>query len=68
MNPTQKRERSQTAEETPSVRASISFPPAVCREMEGIAAQKKVSLSWVVRDAAEQYLAGRATPIRKSPA
>jgi metal-responsive CopG/Arc/MetJ family transcriptional regulator len=40
------------------VRASISFPPALYDALEGIAKQKKVSLAWVVRDAAERYLAG----------
>jgi len=39
------------------VRASISFPPDVYKVLEGIAKEKKVSLAWVVREAAEQYLA-----------
>jgi metal-responsive CopG/Arc/MetJ family transcriptional regulator len=41
----------------PAVRASISFPPDLYATLEEIAKQKKVSLAWVVRDAAEQYLA-----------
>jgi metal-responsive CopG/Arc/MetJ family transcriptional regulator len=44
---------------TPAVRASISFPPALYETLEDIAKQKKVSLAWVVRDAAEKYVAGR---------
>ena len=40
-----------------SVRASISFPPDLCEPLEGIAKVKKVSLAWVVRDAAELYVA-----------
>jgi hypothetical protein len=40
-----------------SVRATITFPPDVYESLEGIARQKKVSLAWVVREAAEQYLA-----------
>jgi metal-responsive CopG/Arc/MetJ family transcriptional regulator len=40
-----------------AVRASISFPKEVYESLEGIAKQKKVSLAWVVREAAEQYLA-----------
>ncbi len=40
-----------------SVRASVSFPPELYRTLEGIAKQKKVSLAWVVRDAAERYVA-----------
>ena len=45
---------------TPSalpVRASISFPPNVYRALKDIARVKKVSLAWVVRDAAEEYVA-----------
>jgi metal-responsive CopG/Arc/MetJ family transcriptional regulator len=45
---------------TPAVRASITFPPALYETLEEIAKQKKVSLAWVVRDAAEKYVADRA--------
>jgi hypothetical protein len=43
------------------VRASISFPPDLYERLEEIAKGKKVSLAWVVRDAAEGYVvsAGR---------
>src|ERR1700722_3259487 len=41
----------------PAVRASISFPPAVYETLETIAKEKKVSLAWVVREAAEKYIA-----------
>jgi metal-responsive CopG/Arc/MetJ family transcriptional regulator len=44
---------------TAAVRATISFPPDLYATLEEIAKQKKVSLAWVVRDAAEQYLAGK---------
>lgn len=40
-----------------SVRASVTFPPDIYRVLEDIAKQKKVSLAWVVRDAAEKYIA-----------
>jgi metal-responsive CopG/Arc/MetJ family transcriptional regulator len=40
-----------------TVRATISFPHELYATLEEIAKQKKVSLAWVVRDAAEQYLA-----------
>lgn len=40
-----------------AVRASISFPPDIYQTLEGIARQKKVSLAWVVREAAERYIA-----------
>lgn len=39
-----------------SVRASISFPSDLYRTLEGIAKKKKVSLAWVIRDAAEKYV------------
>jgi predicted DNA-binding ribbon-helix-helix protein len=41
------------------VRASISFPPDLYETLEEIAKQKKVSLAWVVRDAAERYVTDR---------
>lgn len=50
-----------------TVRASVSFPRVVYDELEKLAAAKKVSLAWIVRDAAERYVAdqwplfGRAT-------
>jgi Ribbon-helix-helix protein, copG family len=40
-----------------TVRASISFPPDIYETLEALAKQKKVSLAWVVRDAAEKYIA-----------
>ena len=39
------------------VRPTISFPPDVHDALERIARDKKVSLSWVVRDAVDVYLA-----------
>lgn len=41
---------------TPAVRASISFPPDLYTMLEKLAKQRKVSLAWVVRDAAEKYV------------
>lgn len=42
-----------------AIRASISFPPDVYQTLESIAKRKKVSLAWVVREAAEQYIADK---------
>jgi hypothetical protein len=42
-----------------AVRASISFPPDVYETLEEIAREKKVSLAWVVREAAEKYIADK---------
>lgn len=39
-----------------SVRASISFPEDQYQVLEKIAAENKVSLAWVVRDAIDDYL------------
>lgn len=41
-----------------TVRASISFPTGLYKALEEKARQKKVSLAWVVRDAAEKYVDG----------
>ena len=40
-----------------ALRASVGFPPEVYRTLEKLARQKKVSLAWVVREAAEKYVA-----------
>jgi metal-responsive CopG/Arc/MetJ family transcriptional regulator len=53
----QERNKSEERQEDTSVRASISFPSELYRTLEGIAKKKKVSLAWVVRDAAEKYVA-----------
>jgi metal-responsive CopG/Arc/MetJ family transcriptional regulator len=45
---------------TAVVRASISFPLALYETLEMLAKKKKVSLAWVVRDAAEAYVADNA--------
>ena len=37
-------------------RASVTFPADLYAELERIAEQKKVSVAWVVRDAAEKYV------------
>ena len=42
-----------------AVRASISFPPDIYETLESIAKEKKVSLAWVVREAAEQYIGSK---------
>lgn len=37
-------------------RASVSFPPELYAMLERIAKEKKVSVAWVVREAAEAYV------------
>jgi metal-responsive CopG/Arc/MetJ family transcriptional regulator len=41
----------------PAPRASVTFPPELYEMLEAIARSKKVSVAWVVRDAAEKYVA-----------
>ena len=48
-----------------TVRASISFPVEIYQNLEDLAKQKKVSLAWVVRDAAEKYVADEKPQSRK---
>ena len=48
----------------PCVRASVSFPHDLYETLEKLAKQKKVSLAWVVRDAAEKYVAVEPTKKR----
>ena len=43
----------------PTVRASVSLPQGLHAELERIARDKKVSLAWVMRDAAEKYVANQ---------
>ena len=45
--------------ELETVRVSVSFPRPVHAELERIASANKVSLAWVVREAAEKYLKDR---------
>jgi metal-responsive CopG/Arc/MetJ family transcriptional regulator len=50
------------------VRASISFPRGVYHILERLARQKKVSLAWVVREAAERYVAEESREKHSVPA
>lgn len=50
-------ERKAKMKTTAAQRASVSFPPELYRTLEQIAKQKKVSLAWIVREAAEKYVA-----------
>ena len=51
---------------TATGRASISFPPDLYETLDEIAKQKKVSLAWVVRDAAEKYIAEQRPQFEKA--
>jgi predicted DNA-binding protein len=40
-----------------SSRASVTFPCDLYNNLEALAKRKKVSVAWIVRDAAEKYVA-----------
>ena len=40
-----------------SVRMTASLPADICETLRDIADQKKVSVAWVIREAAEKYVA-----------
>ncbi len=56
-SPMAKKSARSSQKDAKSIRASVSFPAGRYRELERIAEQKKVSLAWVVREAAEKYIA-----------
>lgn len=41
----------------PAARASASLPPELYSTLQELAKRKKVSLAWIIRDAAEKYIA-----------
>lgn len=49
-----------------SVRITITVPVEDHAELDAIAARKKVSVAWVVRDAIDQYLSANAPLFRRS--
>jgi predicted DNA-binding protein len=52
----QKRQKG-NAKKQPAPRTSVTFPPELYETLESMAKQKKVSVAWIVRDAAERYVA-----------
>lgn len=53
-----------------TARASVSFSPNVYDDLLKLAAEKKVSIAWVVREAAEKYVAehvGHSDGIKEEP-
>jgi predicted transcriptional regulator len=49
----------QKKRESAMPRISVSLSPEVHATLEQIAQEKKVSVAWVMRDAAEQYIADK---------
>lgn len=55
---TQKRKAGRPASGKPrTVRASVGLSPEVYSTLVALAEQKKVSTAWIIRDAAEKYVA-----------
>jgi len=54
---TQEHRGKQPARQSRATRASVSLPPDIYKTLQDIAKQKKVSVAWVIRDAAEKYIA-----------
>jgi metal-responsive CopG/Arc/MetJ family transcriptional regulator len=50
-------ESRQASREPRTVRASVSLRSELYRTLEALAKQKRVSTAWVLRDAAEKYVA-----------
>ena len=48
-----------SAAEKSMTRTSVGFPPDLYRTLEQIAEKQKVSVGWIVRDAAEKYITDR---------
>ncbi len=49
------------------IRASISFPTGIYQSLGNLAKRKKVSLAWVVREAAERYVSAETARGEKEP-
>lgn len=55
--PVTKQSVTSKAKRNSAPRASVTFPPELYEMLEAIARSKKVSVAWVVREAAERYVA-----------
>ena len=51
--------RAPPAADKSMIRTSVGFPPDLYRTLEQIAEKQKVSVGWIVRDAAEKYITDR---------
>ena len=59
--------KKQREEKVSMPRASVTFPPDLYRTLEVLARKKKVSIAWVVRDAAERYVADERQSFENRP-
>jgi len=63
---TEKRHGKEKARTQRQPRASITFPPKLYRTLETLAKEKKVSIAWVVREAAEKYVTDQSLQSEKA--
>jgi predicted DNA-binding protein len=63
---TEKRHGKDRAKHGRQPRASITFPPRLYRTLESLAKEKKVSIAWVVREAAEKYVTDQSFQSEKT--
>lgn len=54
--PTYAKQLTKSQDSHKSVRTSVSLPPDLHDTLERLAKGKKVSVAWVIRDAAEKYV------------
>ena len=57
---TEKKQGNEKVKSARQPRASVTFPPKLYRTLETLAKEKKVSIAWVVREAAERYVADQS--------
>lgn len=57
---TRPKTRKTQGNEPRTARASVSFPAELYEALERIATEKKVSVAWVVREAAAEYVVDKA--------
>lgn len=53
---TKTQQQTQSKQDAKATRASVSFPPDLYEMLERLAKEQKVSVAWIVRDAAEKYV------------
>ena len=63
---TEKRHLKDKGKSSRQPRASITFPPKLYRTLEILAKEKKVSIAWIVREAAEKYVTDQSLQPEKA--
>jgi len=63
---TRTKQLSKLKTEPKTLRASVSFPRELYVTLQRIAKEKKVSVAWIVREAAEKYV-GDQWPLLQGP-